>query len=389
MYRNQNLGTITWSGDAGAMDSIELRNLLHKIDGDAYGVESLTLAVTLDLTTTTGTGCTGREIMEWFSNILLQANIGIPFEGINSYDLMLLQAGTMGLYVGTPADIAASQTNAIRIMYIILPFTKFRSPKPDKPLPCAQALKDATITITGGPEALNAETTVNSVTIRAAGRIRRQGKVRFPSIPRWRSAPKKLHCSLPAGQYEGMLIVAPVGGFVAVANFASVVLRAGSENIHNSLATNLLIAAYLQDQVAGFPGMQPFLASNNALDWTNDFDKWLGLPIVWQNLISGQNKLTDQVDSGTKALSLQIEGSLDDMRLAYCYYPKNTTENQRNQAETFGADMASLDLFTPNLQGIPIPSASLTDKPGIGVLPVEVRSIVGPGAGDLKYLVRK
>ena len=150
MRRNLDLGQQAWAGVAGNLAPFDLKTLLSDIDGDAYGLESLLFHITLDLTTGVGGGCTGREILEWFSNLVMRGSVGVPIQGMNAYHLAVVQGGCLGQYSGIPENIAAAAANEIRHVFIVIPFSRSRSPMPDKKLPTAQAFKDATFLINCG-----------------------------------------------------------------------------------------------------------------------------------------------------------------------------------------------------------------------------------------------
>lgn len=389
MFRTLDLGNQVWGGAAGALPPFDLRTMLSDVDGDAYGLQSVIFRIEFDITTGVGGGCTGREIHEWLSNLIFRGSVGVPIQGMNHYQLLILQSGCLGFYTGLHADIAAAQANDISVMYLIFPFERFRKLQPDQELPCVQAFKDATFLINTGVPLINADTTVNAMTVQGYGKVRRQGKVRFPSLPTYGSHADTIHCTLPDAEYDGLAMLAPTGGFAAVANINNVVVRAGDEDIHKSVGPDAVIASYLMDQVAGFGAAVAPFGLGGATDWAKGSADLLMLPLIWQNHMVGTNKATDQVDSQGSALSIECDGTLAAAQYIYCYYEANDVQNQRRQAMTFGAQMSSLDVMTPGLDGKPIPDNVIASKIGARVLTAQVRGVTGPEAGKIKFLTRK
>jgi len=389
MFRNLDIGNQVWGGAAGALPPFDLRTMLNSVNGDAYGLHSLVFKLRFDITTGVGGGCTGREIHEWLTNLVFRGSVGVPIQGMNHYQLMILQSGCLGFHSGLHADIAANQANDISVMYLVFSFERHRAVMPENELPTVQAFKDATFLITTGAPLINANTTVNALTVQGYGRVRRQGKVRFPSLPTFGSHADVIHTTLPDAQYDGLCLVAPTGGFAAAANIGNVVVRAGSEDIHKSVGPDAVIAAYLIDQVTGFGVLAAPFGLGGATDWTKDFASLLFLPLIWQNHMVASNKATDQVDTQASALSIEMDGTLAAAQYAYCYYPSNTAENQKMQAQTFGAQLSSLDIITPDLDGKSIPSDKIANKPGMRILTRQVRGVVGPESGEIKFLTRK
>lgn len=389
MRRQLDLGNQAWGGAAGALPPFDLRTLLTDVDGDAYGLESLIFELTFDITTGVGGGCTGREILEWIQNMIMRGSVGVPIQGMNAYQLILLQGGCLGIYTGIPADIPAAQANDISVQHIIIPFSRCRARNPDEILPAVQAFKDATVLLNLGGPAINVDTTVNACTVRGFGRVRRQGKVRFPALPNYGSHADTIHCTLPDAQYDGLCMIAPVGGFAAAANLTNIVLRAGSEEIHNAIGPDNVLAAYLLDQTAGFGVAAAPVMLGGASNWSKGSASVLLFPLIWQNFAIGANKATDQVDSQGSALVLECDGTLVNAQYAYLYYPANTSQNQSRQAQAFGAQMTSLDVITPGFGGQSVESMIVGRKPGLRTLPAQVRSVVGPDAGKLAFVGRK
>lgn len=389
MRRQLDLGNQAWGGAAGALPPFDLRTLLTDVDGDAYGLESLIFELTFDITTGAGGGCTGREILEWISNLIMRGSVGVPIQGMNAYQLNVLQGACLGVFTGIPDDIPINQVNDISVMHLIIPFARYRSRNPDEVLPAVQAFKDATVLLSLGAPALNANTVINGCTVRGFGRVRRQGKVRFPALPNYGSHADTIHTTLPDAQYDGLCMVAPAGGFAAPANLTNIVLRAGNEEIHNAVGPDNVLAAYLLDQTAGVGGGAATPLLGGAQNWTKGSAALLMFPLIWQNAAIGANKATDQVDSQGSALVLECDGTLVTAQYAYCYYPPNTAQNQSRQAQAFGAQMSSLDVVTPGIGGQSIESMIVGRKPGLRTLPAQVRAVVGSEAGRLAFIGRR
>jgi len=388
MKRPVQIGSAAWAA-AGSLSPFDLRNLSSDIDGDAYGLRAILAELTFDITTAVGGGCTGREILEWITNIVLRGTVGVPVQGINAYQLACIQM-LEGAFLSAPADIAANLANQRRVVRVIIPYDRPRAPKPDESLPCCQAFKDASLIVTLGAAALNANTTVNSCLVNVIGHVRRQGKVRFPALPHYSAQVGTLQDTLPDGVYDALGIIAPAGGFAAAANLSNIALRAGSEYVIPAIPPGDMLSAYLLDDLMGLGiATQANPAMGGAEDWTNDFASLLMFPLIYQGRVVGGNKQTEMVDSQGSELSVECDGSLAAPVYGMKYYRPNSLANEKRQAETFGADLGSLEVEPEGLGGKTITSGAQAQRPGLRTVPTTVKKVTGPSAGKVKFLVGK
>jgi len=371
------IGAQNWVA-AGPL-TFPLQNL-RAIIGDRFSrVAALIIDFVFDITTGVGGGCTGREIEEWVSNILLKTKYNSFLPGMNARQHQVLRV-LQGFFHDQlfQADIAASQVNDISGLRLVIPFERGEFADGRDLSEPASRLVDGNLVVVLGAAALNADTTINAVSIKVHAEISRSTSLKAPLFWEDNAIQGMLSGqSLPPGLYSE-LGICQGAAFGAAGEITNARIVAGGEEQLASNDPDNVIGQFLFDNP--LPGMSGLVGGHN---WTKDFATLAFFPLLWMKQFMNGESFSDVTDCMGMPLSLDSDGTMTPVYVFRRYNP-DSVKAETDTIRSEGGEPSSARVFTPSKSGGQISSAAKMRTRGATMIPSKITGFTTvAGAGPL------
>lgn len=263
----------------------------------------LCIEMRMDITTIAGGAVTVRQLYAYLASLTLTI-LGRPVvSSMSGWDLRtLLGPGVFqqSTLAADPAVIGAGVANAIRTVRLYIPFNDPTLPDPGEGALPAKLLNEASqvAIATGAPAAIGVNATVNACEITFWGLTEDRDDMGIPSLPMYGSADVNRFSTLPGGLYEACVLVEPVAHFAA-ADVTVISARGDEGAIHNAIATDGVIAAFVAQRAAqNWPDAVAFRDTPASFPF---------IPIIYPELIQGTRM--SRLVPALRGLQLDIQGA--------------------------------------------------------------------------------
>lgn len=374
----QNLDARSWPGSAGDVEW-SLQTLRTTINGRPSAIAEIALRCHIRITTGAGGGCTGSDILGWFSNLRLTDRLGHSFiDGItlNEYGALCPFAGQMPPEI--PVDIAASQTNVNRYFTIRLRAVPSTYPDAETYSWPAGLLNGGALRVRLGGSALNANSTVTLATIEPVVIYYVPINLRIPPRTEVRASTFSPYASLPSGVYPGLAL-----SLAGSPTLNSITISAGQRTWIESMTPTQIYTAAVGDLYAMFSTMS-VLSSSSFLaifPGLTDYVTAAGmpaLPLIWSTAQVQQAKVTQNVDTGADTpLMVEIDGPTS-IRLIYWRIEHLRKNDVARTLQGLGASPDSVVVTKEDDLGRNLSPETSVQIPGLASVPAKVSVVLDP-----------